>query len=125
MKNSVGIMPSSLSHCQPLIGLVCMKTFGLVLLVGVVFGGSAIGQTVNASLGGYVTDATGAALPGATVTVTGINTGVVTKTLSNEAGVYQFPSLQAGDYKITAELSGFDVFIYDKFTFDVGAQVRL
>src|SRR5262245_13442104 len=82
-------------------------------------------QTVNATLGGSVMDATGALLPGATLEATGIDTGVVTKTITNDAGAYQFPSLQAGNYRVSAELPGFQEFVYQRVTLDVGGQMRL
>ena len=68
---------------------------------------SAFGQTANATLGGTVSDTTGALIPGMTITATNTETGIVNTVLTNEAGVYQFASLQPGTYKITAELPGF------------------
>src|SRR5262249_36292006 len=38
---------------------------------------------------------------------------------------YQFPSLQAGTYRVTAELPGFQNFVYERVTLDVAAQLRL
>ena len=53
-------------------------------------------QTSNATLGGTVSDATGALIPGVSVTATNVATGIVTTVLTNEAGAYQFASLQTG-----------------------------
>ena len=64
-------------------------------------------QTSNATLGGTVSDPTGALIPGVSLTATNTATGIATTVLSNEAGAYQFASLQTGTYKVTAELSGF------------------
>src|SRR5262245_11558779 len=64
-------------------------------------------QSVNAKVSGWVTDVTGALLPGVTVTATNMETAVVTTALSNETGFYSFPSLQPGRYKLSASLSGF------------------
>ena len=62
----------------------------------------------NAQLAGIVTDPSGALVPGVTITVTNTDTGVVTTTLTNEAGAYSFPSLQPGRaYRIGASLPGF------------------
>src|SRR6476646_10139920 len=102
-----------------------MKRVVWVVVTIALFSCYSNAQTVNASLGGTVADASGALLPGATVTVTGIETGVVTKMVTNEAGAYQFPSLQAGRYKVSAELPGFQAFVYPTVTLDVGAQLRL
>ncbi len=64
-------------------------------LMAMLLASPAAAQTVNASLSGTVTDATGAVVPHATVIATGIDTGVATKTTTNQSGDYAFPSLQA------------------------------
>ena len=64
-------------------------------------------QTSYATLGGTVSDATGALIPGVSITATNAATGIVNTVLTNEAGAYQFASLQTGTYKVSAELSGF------------------
>ena len=102
-----------------------MRKFAICILMLALFAGYAIAQTVNATLGGTITDASGAVLPGATVTATGIDTGVETKTLANESGAYHFPSLQAGNYRVSAQLAGFQDFVYERVTLGVSAQVRL
>ena len=66
----------------------------LVLLSGNVFG-----QSANATVSGTGSDASGALIPGVTVTATNTQTGVVTTVFSNEAGAYNFASLQPGAYR--------------------------
>src|SRR6267142_2221564 len=90
-------------------------------------------QTGNASVGGFVQDATKAFIPGVTVTATNTQTGVVSTTVTNESGVYNISSLLPGTYKLTAELSGFRPQFYNdvqlgsstagryNFTLEVGA----
>ncbi len=102
-----------------------MKNFAVRILMGALFCGYALAQTFNASLGGTVSDSSGAVVPKATVTATGIETGVVSKAVTNTSGVYEFPSLQEGNYRLSAELGGFKEFVYQHVTLDVGAQVRL
>src|SRR5580698_4848132 len=102
-----------------------MKKFAICILMGALFTGYALAQTVNASLGGTVTDSSGAVIPKATVTATGIETGVVAKSVTNTSGDYDFPSLQEGNYRVSAEMGGFKQFVYQRVTLDVGAQVRL
>ena len=97
----------------------------LCVAAGAVFTGLSFAQTFNASLGGTVTDSSGAVIPNVAVTATGIDTGVENKTRTNTSGVYEFPSLQEGTYRVAAEIAGFKQFIYTKVTLDVGAQVRL
>ena len=67
---------------------------------------NSFAQTTNANLGGTVSDSTKALIPGVTVTATNTQTGVVSTNVTNETGAYNFPSLQTGTYKVTAELPG-------------------
>ena len=85
----------------------------------------AFAQSSNASLGGTVSDASGALIPGVTVTATNTGTGIVTTVLSNETGTYQFPLLQPGTYKASAELAGFRTQTYNEVTLGISQQVRL
>jgi hypothetical protein len=82
-------------------------------------------QTSNATLGGTVSDASGALIPGVTVTATNTRTGIVTTVLSNEAGAYQFASLQTGTYKVSADLAGFQTQTYNNVILGLSQQVRL
>ena len=102
-----------------------MKRVVLCFLMGVLPASLGFGQTFNASLGGTVADSSGAVVQNALVTATGIETGVATKTKTNASGVYEFPSLQEGAYRVSAELAGFKEFVYQRVVLDVGAQVRL
>src|ERR1051326_6406885 len=95
-----------------------------LLLHAVVFT-SAFAQSTNATLGGTVSDATRALIPGVTVTAMNTQTGIVTTVITNETGAYQFASLQTGIYKVTAELPGFQTQTYNEVTLGVGQQVRL
>ena len=82
-------------------------------------------QTANATLGGTVSDSSGALIPGVTITATNTGTGIVTTVISNEAGAYQFASLQTGSYKVSAELPGFQTEVYSDVALGVSQQVRL
>jgi hypothetical protein len=82
-------------------------------------------QTTSASIYGSVTDSSSAAVPNASVHATNNRTGVPLSTISNEAGVYIFPSLQPGEYKITAELAGFSRAVVDHVQLDVSAKVSV
>src|SRR5262249_6061348 len=64
-------------------------------------------QTGAASITGLVTDQTGAALPGVTITAKSQSTDVPYVTTSNEAGNYTITSLPIGTYVVSAELAGF------------------
>ena len=60
-----------------------------------------------AILHGTVTDAGGAAIPSAKVTVTDVATSVVTNTTADGSGNYSFPSLVPAEYTVTVEAPGF------------------
>ncbi len=102
------------------------KTFAAALLLLCLLSGlSAFAQTSNATLGGTVSDSTGALIPGVSMTATNTQTGVVTTVISNEAGAYQFASLQPGTYKVSAELGGFQTQVYNNVALGISQQVRL
>jgi len=82
-------------------------------------------QSSNATLGGTVSDASSALIPGVTVAATNTGTGVVTTTISNESGSYQFPPLQPGTYKVSAELGGFQTRTFNDVSLGISQQVRL
>src|SRR5437016_1224547 len=86
--------------------------------------GAAFAQTANATLGGTVSDSSGALIPGATITATNTATGIVNMTVTNEAGVYQFASLQPGTYRVQAELPGFQTQIAKALKLDFSEQAR-
>ena len=71
----------------------------------------AFAQTGAGSMAGRVVDATGAALPGVTVTATNTATGFNRSTTTGPEGRYTFPSLPIGTYNVTAELSGFSTVV--------------
>src|SRR5438105_2202165 len=79
----------------------------------------------NATLGGTFADASGALIPGVSVTATNTGTGIGTTVISNESGTYQFPPLQPGTYKVSAELSGFQPQTYNQVILGISQQVRL
>ncbi len=67
----------------------------------------AFGQAVNANLLGTVTDETNAVIPGATVTITEIATGISKSSNTNSSGNYDFEAIQPGTYTVSSEQTGF------------------
>ena len=83
-------------------------SIGLFMLaIGLLGPTQAMAQTGAASLTGIVTDDSGAAVPGATVTATDQATNVAYTGISNEAGNYTVSSLPVGTYIVKVELSRF------------------
>ncbi len=79
----------------------------------------------DASLAGAVVDGTKAALPGATITATMIDTGRAMTTVSDERGEYRLRGLSAGRYKVQAELSGFSTVVVPEIELLVGQNRAL
>jgi len=82
-------------------------------------------QTTNSTLGGTVSDSKGSRLAGVSIAAANTRTGIVTTVFSNESGAYQFPSLQPGNYKVTAKLSALQTQTYAGVSLGVSHQVRL
>ena len=94
---------------------------GLVLVVP----SHASAQAVTGTLLGNVTDTSGAAVPGATVTARETQTNVSRTTTTNETGYYIFSSLQNGTYAVEAELQGFKKVLREGVRVDVNTTVRV
>ena len=95
------------------------------IVVGLLFLASfAFAQGTDADLTGNILDSSGARVPDARVTALNIDTGVATKEMSNSAGVYLFPVLPPGPYRVTAEKPGFKKFVLDSLVLRTGDHVR-
>ena len=67
----------------------------------------ASAQDFRGGIRGTIADATGAVLPGVTVTITNTETKVAQTVVSDEKGNFEVLYLNAGSYSVSAELSGF------------------
>src|SRR5262249_23314251 len=88
-------------------GLRILLCLGILIISSVM----AMGQTTG-TINGTVTDQSGAAVPGATVTLKINETGFSRNTLSGENGKYEALSLPAGTYEINASLPGFRTVVH-------------
>jgi hypothetical protein len=84
----------------------------------------AFAQAVTGTLLGTVTDAEGLAIPGATVTITEINTNIRSTAITNENGNFVFPSLRNGTYRVEAELTGFRKAVHEAVDVQVNTTIR-
>jgi hypothetical protein len=103
------------------------RLFALAMVVVCALSGSAYAQSqaINGSIEGTVKDASGAVLPGVTVTMTNTDTGTQRVVVSNENGVFRAPLLQLGRYTVSAELSGFTKFEQAGVSLSAGQTVVL
>src|SRR5205823_5926286 len=74
----------------------------------------------NGAVEGTILDASGAVLPGVTVTITNVGTGAEASVTTNERGLYRAPLLPLGKYRVVAELQGFKKFEQTGITLSVG-----
>ena len=92
----------------------------------VAVGASGAGaQRTTGDIRGVVTDDSGAALPGVTVTVRGPAVAGSPTTVTNESGVYRFPSLAPGTYEVSAELAGFSTYLQRGIAVSLGATATV
>ena len=77
-----------------------------MVLAMTLFSGAAIAQEQRGSIEGVVKDASGAVLPGVTVTATSAS-GVKLEAVSDADGQFRFPSVAPTTYTVAANLTGF------------------
>src|ERR1051326_4036767 len=82
-------------------------------------------QTATGRILGVVTDPTGAVVPGVKVTAINTATGVNYDTLTNELGNYQILLLPIGEYKVEAELAGFQKVVTKPERLELNQSLRI
>jgi len=93
-------------------------TLLLLLLTGV----PNLQAQVSASLTGVITDASGARVPSATVTVRNVETSAIRNTVSDDSGRYQVLALPVGEYEIRVSKTGFQEQIRSGIHLAVGQE---
>lgn len=83
------------------------------------------GQSTVGRLAGTVLDASGAVLPGATITLTNEETNQTQTATSNETGAFLFPQVPVGNYRVEIELTGFKSATFTKVSVAVGQEYAL
>jgi carboxypeptidase family protein len=86
---------------------------------------AAHAQFDSATISGAVKDTTNAVLPGVDVTLTNVGTKNERRTVTNEAGLYTFPNVPVGEYRITATLSGFKSLTKSGVQVNAGLNIRV
>ena len=78
-----------------------------VTLIALLFAAPGLAQEYRATVLGTVTDPHGATVPKASVVITNIDSGTVSKTVTNESGSYQISFLLPGNYMLEISHPGF------------------
>src|SRR6185436_9213904 len=103
-----------------LVLLICVAVMALVASVPV-----ATAQAVYGSIAGTVTDPSGAALPGVSVTITSVERKTVDSVVSNASGNYVKEHLLPGVYEVKAELAGFKTAVVSRAKVSVDTQTNM
>ena len=110
-----------------------MRLRAIVLAIVALFAATSLAsaQQQTGEIFGKVTDASGALLPGVTVTLTAPNLLQPLTAITSETGTYQFPRLEIGTYSVKFDLAGFktvvnqDIFVTVGFRAQVNAQMGI
>jgi len=95
------------------------------LLVTLFFSVCVSAQFDSSTVLGTVRDASGAVVVGAKVTLTNVDTGITGTTVTNESGDYSFASVRVGQYKLSAEKTGFLLAGANDVVVDVSTRKRV
>jgi hypothetical protein len=99
-----------------------MSRYLPVLLIGLILGGLVCAQVSTGTISGVVQDASGAAIPGAMVTVKNVDTGATRALTTDAGGRYLAPDLPIGNYEVTGQQSGFQTEVRSGITLTVGRE---
>ena len=86
---------------------------------------TAAAQNANGILNGRISDASGASIAGAKVTIQNQETGVRQELTSSSEGRFYLPQVLIGTYRVTVEKSGFQKYIQSEVKIDVAQTVTL
>ena len=103
------------NRCKPALTLVFIALLVLTAAPG-------WSQTFRGTILGIVTDPTGAAIPGANLSVRNVDTGLVRNTETQADGSYRVPELPIGTYDVTVEKAGFQSSVTSGVKVDVSAE---
>src|SRR5260370_9250849 len=102
------------------VGLDVMAPVALLCSVN-----GAWGADGTATITGTVTDPSGAAIAGATVTAKETDRGTIWTAQTNEAGIYSLLRIPIGKYGLKAEMKGFKTAVVPPFTLDLNQTARV
>src|SRR5260370_40919855 len=94
----------------------------IAFLILVLFAASAAAQDTTGTILGTITDASGAVLPGVTISVKNVDISQTRAIVSDAAGRYRMPLLQPGRHEGAGPLSGFQPMGRSGITVTAGPQ---
>lgn len=106
---------------SPLVCRLLVSIASLVLIAHT----SALAQTTTATLQGTVADDQGLVLPGATATISNVETGFTRTVTTDERGWYRVPALPPGRYALRVELNGFVTHLRQNLGLTIGQEATV
>jgi len=103
----------------------CVLGTALLVVVLLASAGMAFGQDVTATITGTITDSTGAAIAGATVTAKSVERGTTFTGTTNDLGLYRITQLPVGNYELRIEKPGFQSAVHPSFTLALNQIARV
>lgn len=109
-----------------MVNLKALSAFiGAILLVMLPLGSAWAQSVSNAQVSGVVRDTSGGALPGADVTITKIDTGLVRSAVTSADGTFVLPNLPVGPYQLKVGLQGFSTYVRDGIVLQVSSNPQI
>jgi len=103
-----------------------LRTMVGVVLASLLAGGTGWAQAVAGSqISGIVRDTTGGAIPGAEVTVTKTDTGLIRTVFTGSDGAYVLTNLPVGPYQVKVVLQGFNTYVRDGIVLQVSTNPEI
>src|SRR5208337_4033092 len=99
---------------------LALVAFSLTFLAGV----PTPAQTFRGTILGSVSDSSGAAVPGATVTIKNLDTGLTRTVTTSDDGTYAAPELPIGNYSVSVEKAGFKLGVVSGIKVEVSSERR-
>ncbi|MBV8845038.1 MAG: carboxypeptidase regulatory-like domain-containing protein, partial [Bryobacterales bacterium] len=100
-----------------------LRSLGFIVCLGAA-GLTALGQGVNGTITGTVTDPSGSVVLGAAVDATNVETGVLYTAASTSTGNYAIPNLPVGTYTVTAKVPGFKTYTHTNLAIAAGQVLK-
>ncbi len=94
---------------------------GILLLMSWL-GGTLAAQLTTGTILGTVKDESGAVLPGASIRITNVETGIPRSAVSGSKGEYRVSNIPPGNYRVEAELAGFQTGVRTGLTLSIGRE---
>ena len=99
-----------------------LRTLTALLCLGTA---TLLAQSERGNITGVVTDQTGAAVPGAQLTLTQRDTNTITRAVATPSGEYNLANLLPGGYRLEVTATGFKRFLQQNITLSAGSTLRI